>query len=403
MQKVKKLLISLLGLNFIGLILALLHNKGTRLVIKRLESPKDNFNNPTFLMKELAVFDTHYFYSSPRYVPDIKLTAELRRTTNFKNYVLSIKNASLIGDSNLLLVNNNRKLVYFTYKFDKKNYKTKDSAIVAQLKNFSFLSISRKVINLKSGINFVGYNSDNYYHLLYEILAKFEYLDTLNLDIKLPLIFDVVCKNIPQYRELVSFFNRTNREIIYIERNQIYMFEYLIHITIPNVIPPAFKHFGKIEAQNILFSLSSIKFLNNLFLPTVSRRNYPSKLYLSRKDSSNRRKFNETEIESYLNSIGYFSFNPLNYSIFDQLSFFYNANIIIGGSGAAFTNIFICKEHCKIICFSNYKFDLSIFSTIASLRNLDLIYITDKKLRLNKKSPLHNNFEIDINDLKQYV
>ena len=257
--------------------------------------------------------------------------------------------------------------------------------------------------DLENGINFVGYNSDNYYHFLYEILSKFEYLKKLRLDIKLPLIFDAATKNVRQYQELISFFNEPRREILYLERNKLYYFKSLIHITIPNFIPSHFKQLQNIKAKDILFSSSNLKFLSESLQPMISKGKYPSKLYLSRKIASNRRQFNETEVEGYLNSKGYFSLNPSDYSIYEQLLFFYNADIIVGGSGAAFSNIFMCRAHCKIICLSNYKLDLSIFSTIASLKNLELVYIIDKKLSFNKKSELHDHFLIDINDLKQYA
>ncbi|MBK7764428.1 MAG: DUF563 domain-containing protein [Bacteroidetes bacterium] len=38
------------------------------------------------------------------------------------------------------------------------------------------------------------------------------------------------------------------------------------------------------------------------------------------------------------------------------------SNILIaGGGGAAFTNLLFCKSGCKVICFTNYAFNISVF------------------------------------------
>lgn len=403
MEKVKKIIIGFLGGKSIELVLAFFKNKGNRLIVRKLTSLQSTSDFKNLQVKKLAVFKSQYFYSSPRYFSDIQTPSALNFYGDLQNDVLSLTNVTLIGDSNLLLLNNNRNLVHFSNNYNETNASTVDSAIVTQLGNTSFLSVNNRIENFENGINFVGYNSDNYYHFLYEILSKFEYLKRLKLDIKLPLVFDAAIKNIRQHQELITFLNDSNREILYAERNKLYHFKSLIHIVTPNFIPSEFKKLQNIKADDILFSSSSLKFLSDALQPMISKRNYPSKLYLSRKISSNRRKFNEAEVESYLNSEGYFSLNPSDYSTYEQFSFFHNADIIIGGSGAAFSNIFMCRAHCKIICLSNYKLDLSIFSTIASLKDLDLIYIIDKKLSFNKKSELHDHFHIDINDLKQYA
>ena len=403
MEKLKKIIIGFFGGKFIGLILAFFNNRGSRLIIKKLHTLRSTPDFEGLQVKELAVFKVQYFYSSPRYISDVQMPVALNFYGELQNYVLSLNNVTLIGDSNLLLLNNDRKLVHFSNNYNETNARTIDSAIVTQLGKTSFLSVNSRIQNFENGINFVGYNSDNYYHFLYEILSKFENLQRLKLDIKLPLIFDAATKNVRQYQELITLFNDFNREILYVERNKLYHFNSLIHIATPNFIPSEFKQLQNIKAEDILFSSSSLKFLSESLQPMVSKKNYPAKLYLSRKIASNRRKFNEAEVESYLNSEGYFSLNSSDYSIYEQLLFFYNAEVIVGGSGAAFSNIFICKAHCKIICLSNYKLDISIFSTIASLKNLDLVYIIDKKLSFNKKSELHDHFQIDINDLKHYT
>ena len=52
-----------------------------------------------------------------------------------------------------------------------------------------------------------GNYSGNYYHFIYEFLTKFFIIDKLDLPKNIPIIVDEIVEHIPQYQELLKYFN----------------------------------------------------------------------------------------------------------------------------------------------------------------------------------------------------
>src|SRR5690606_34523680 len=112
--------------------------------------------------------------------------------------------------------------------------------------------------SINEGILLTANYSINYYHFLLEIIAKFEIISKMNIDKSIPVIVDKTCLEIPQYRELLSYFNIDNRAIISIDREVIYKVSFLYHISRPNIIPPNYKNITDIQIKHNLFSTHSL-------------------------------------------------------------------------------------------------------------------------------------------------
>ena len=95
---------------------------------------------------------------------------------------------------------------------------------------------------------------------------------------------------------------------------------------------------------------------------------------------------------------------PEDSSVEEQIALFNNAEFIIGGSGAAFTNLLYANEHTNIIILEGYKSNICIFSSIAAHLNLNLIYQYDKTLgSIPSGYDIHSDFVVNVSDLEKLI
>ena len=196
--------------------------------------------------------------------------------------------------------------------------------------------------------------------------------------------------------------NSQNRKIIPINKRERYSVEKLYYFSCPNLMPPEFWNDGDIRPSDVLFDVNALQTVRSKLLAHSSKKEFPKRIYISRAKASNRRKFNEDEVFAFLEKYDFKMVYPENYSVIDQISMFNNAEIIAGGSGAAFSNILFCNNTCKVIIFAKYKIPISIFSTIAKQIGAELLYVTQESNILERKS-IHESFCVDNDKLNTIV
>jgi capsular polysaccharide biosynthesis protein len=218
-----------------------------------------------------------------------------------------------------------------------------------------------------------------------------------------PLLVDEVCFRIPQYIELLTLLNEKGRKLIPVKKDHTYLVNRLYVVSCPNYLPPNYVKIYEAVPSDFLYDLSSLSYLRTALIPASGNISTPAKLFISRRKASRRRTYNEDEVFQVLQELGFEKIHPENYSFTDQVQLFNNADFIIGGSGAAFSNLIFCRQTCKVICLTNYNFPLSIFSTIASFIGLELTYMYDSTLSYAQTDDLHHSFTVDVIRLKSIV
>lgn len=113
---------------------------------------------------------------------------------------------------------------------------------------------------------------------------------------------------------------------------------------------------GETYVSNFSEQLEAASFLKKRVQNTVGK-NYPEKIYISRKDSPHRRMQNEDELMVALSERGYTSVTLTGLSVAEQISIFENAKYIIAPHGAGVTNIVYCAPHTRVLefyCLQNH-------------------------------------------------
>jgi len=326
----------------------------------------------------------------------------LHEVKNHYRYCAKLNNVTIIGSSDIIILD--EKYVLYDLKFwDKENvFDYTDNAIQFYKNDFCIIEIKKSLFNIDEAILLSGNYSFNYYHFLFEIIGKFEVLSKLNLDKSIPIIIDSNCLKVPQYVELLSYFNTDNRNIIPVDKEILYQVSTLYHVSCPNIIPPNFKNITDIKSKHNLFYLDSLNFTRNKLLKLTEKENSSNskRIFISRKNASGRRIYNEEQVYELLKKFNFSIIYPEDYTLLEQVSLFKNAKLIVGATGAAFTNLLFCANTCKVICLTNFNINVSIFSTIAKHIGFKLIYIHDERLVLEEFSDLHSAFDIDLQKLE---
>ena len=343
-------------------------------------------------------------YSSPLFNDGLNKKIEfLEGKENFQ-YTLNIKDAIIYGDSNLIAINS-KKLLYDMPVFDEdKQFKyTNLYTKIVSIKGNNVLYWKGLTHTLEKAIWMGGNFSWNYYHLLYEFIIKFLQLNTLDIPLDTPVLVDQICMEVPQYKELLDIANIKGYQLIGVERRVRVKAGNLIYISSPNFIPPNSAK-NKCFADHMQFNISALHNLRNHFLPYSSQKAFPKRIFISRKNASNRRKFNEDAVIQLFSEFGFEVVFPETLSIPDQISLFSHAEWIVGGSGAAFANLLYCNSNCKVIIFTKAHFIFSGFSTIGHTVNVDLLYLTEEDTNKNVSfDDIHDAFELDLSYLRNFL
>ena len=357
-----------------------------------------NFPNVNILSYE----NVRLQYSPPLFSSDININSELSEGREYPQYVVQIKNAVAYGDSNTINVTPG-KVLYDMPVFDKRRrfkYSTPYSKIIT-IKGDTVFYWKGKTMTVKEGIWMGGNYSWNYYHLLYEFIIKFRRLDSLNIPTTVPVLVDQVCLDVPQFKELLGIANNKGYPLIGIDRQYRVKVGELTYINCPNFIPPD-NAGDDSQSSDVQLNINALLDLRTYLLSYSSKKEFPKRIFISRKNASGRRKFNEGEIIQMLSEFGFEVVFPETLSVADQISLFSQAELIIGGSGAAFSNLLFCNNQTKAIILYRFHIPFSGFSTPAFVAGAYLFSITEEDTNKNmNRGGIHDTYEIDLSYLKK--
>lgn len=342
-------------------------------------------------------------YSPPKFDEYVTFESILVNEMKYDQYAAAFKNASVLGGSSIIILPN--KLVLYDIKsLDRNNrYSYSDPGILYFKQNNLIHKNAPVNEDIEEAIWMGGNFSWNYYHLLFEYLIKFGKLERLGLNLQIPILIDRICFEVPQFQELLSIVNHQRRQIISIDSMNCYKVKKLYYINCPNFIPPNFVNDKDIHPSDIQFDIKSLIDLKSMLLPYSSNKEFPKRFFISRKDTSGRRVFNEDEVFGILETFGFDLIVPEKLSVTDQIALFNQAECIAGGSGAAFANLLFCTKSCKAIIFSKNRLPFSGFSTIAYAVGVDIRYVTEESTKGDLLKNIHDPFVIEVEKLRRLL
>jgi capsular polysaccharide biosynthesis protein len=233
---------------------------------------------------------------------------------------------------------------------------------------------------IKRGIAITGSNDTNYYHWILEVLSKLQYIKQLpDHYSNYPIMISEKAQHIPSIKKFFDLFNIKN-EIIWLKSIQQYNVGELIYITPPNYIAPNLTLGKKCQATHCYISPRSIHYLKAIALSKSGKKaniSSPKRVFLARKSFI--RNYNQDEIMSLLAAHDFVAVYLEELDFEMQVELMQQAEIIIGPTGAAWTNLIFANSGIKALTWiAKEAGDFSGYSSLAHHVNIQLDFITYK-------------------------
>lgn len=256
-----------------------------------------------------------------------------------------------------------------------------------------------------SNILFLGGNgSFNYYHFLIEIIPKLFFLNSeivASQNLKA-----IVCDSSIEQTEtlkaaitMVLKFLEIDLPIVYISHKKNIILKKSVYINnFNNLVFNSKYKLSSVDYSHLNdFSLKKLRktILDSCSLKCVGK----NKIFLARRQSQNR-SYNQNEIMSYFVDQGFHVLYMEDYTFPQQVDLFYNAECIVGPTGAAWANLIFCKPKCKGISWlSEQLSEFSVYSTLAYIFECDLKFTVT--LESEDCNDIHSSYYVDLNKIKE--
>lgn len=194
---------------------------------------------------------------------------------------------------------------------------------------------------------------DNYWHFTCDILPRIMMMEKSGYKGK------YIVNSSKCVREFLELLSIPEERLIFSERGKVihakkvYMFNEIYGINLSQDIISDLRKFimERVEAKN----------------GSLIDETYPKKIYISR--IGRRKILNEGDIINYLQKFDFKTITPENYSVYEQMKFFANADVIVQPHGANCTNMLYSKPGTIFVeCFGHQWINPCMISTIILLQ-----------------------------------
>lgn len=160
---------------------------------------------------------------------------------------------------------------------------------------------------------------------------------------------------------------------------------------------------GILDYREFFVDNYAIELVHNAILDSLKIEENPHrKIYLRRKPSQLRTIINYNQIETYMRENNFEIIETDKMSFKEQVVLFAQAKLVVGASGAAFTNILFMQPKTKAIIFypDHLSVNHGIFQPLAGVAGIRLIHF--QTIAQDLKS-VHSNFFVDLHRLESLL
>ncbi|MFB2898136.1 tetratricopeptide repeat protein [Aerosakkonemataceae cyanobacterium BLCC-F50] len=207
-----------------------------------------------------------------------------------------------------------------------------------------------------------GLLNDTYFHWMFDILPRIELLHRSNIEITEIEKF-LVSSHLPFQKETLNLLGIPETKILETHKYP--------HIQATKLVIPSFPSTIAWMPQWVC------DFLRTQFLPqpAITKTEKIERLYISRKDTANRRIINEYEIIDLLEKLGFQSIVLESMSVIEQAALLTNAKVVIAPHGGGLTNIVFCQPGTKVIEIFSPNYVYPCYWLVSNLINLEYYYL----------------------------
>lgn len=262
-----------------------------------------------------------------------------------------------------------------TFVRDKeKRYRLRGGCILKNKAGRYLLTISKKSdVSIDRAICMVGWAANNYYHFTFEILSRLAFIDLYEKYRNWPILIDSCVIQCTQMKKLLDTVNVYRHPIIEVKEYTQIRVKELVYSSKAMWMPPNFEKGVVPQKKDYLFSkyvvenIRSIVFSQLVIQDDETEIRENRNIFLSRRNCKNQRLLNAYEVEQVFRKNGYRVVYTEELDFVEQVKLFYSAKIIVGATGAAFTNLVYCQKEAIAAIIAPESHTPYYFSNIAHM------------------------------------
>lgn len=259
----------------------------------------------------------------------------------------------------------------------------------------SFALLRRRPIeHLESGIFIGGAGNANYYHFVTEIATKLQYLPD---DMDCELLVAEASAAIPQLLEVVTLV-KPHARLRILQTDCDYRVKHLTWITDASHTPYNLRSGVWPRCDDTYLDRYSLMQLRSSVLsqiPSVKLHSLPSRVFLSR--PVERRSYNKVAVQELLTEYGFVPIATEQLSVLEQAAIFNCADVVVGPSGAAWTNLLFGKSGGIALYWIPEQLKcFSAWTALGSLVGAEVRYVTYETPALSTSGAYAGRYELPI-------
>ncbi len=177
-------------------------------------------------------------------------------------------------------------------------------------------------------------------------------------------------------------FQKETFKILKINRKTLVDGSKIRHLSADKITIPQHPYWEKNKHQGTTANIEKefIQLLRKKFLNKL-KKTYAKKIFIDRSDS----KFSHSQIENYEELIDTLKKNNFkiiklaNMPLKDQISYFYNCNVVVGAHGAGLCNSIFCRRNAKLIEIRSRGFNADLLKKISKINKLKYYRLSSSK------------------------
>lgn len=316
-------------------------------------------------------------------------------------YVATIAEATVIGGSNLSIVNNeiiSHDLLTISTDLtpEERHFRLNRKGNVFRLTD---KIITKKYGKLAEAASFVDGLSCNYAHWMTEVLPRIVSFCSNSQYRNVPIIVDdKLHQNIMATLEKVV----GRRKVYLLPMNHIVKIDKLYATSVAGYISYE-QRYKYIQASSEgKFNANAMRLFVSLLKPLNDNKQTPQRIYL-RRPLGYRNLTNQNEIEALLTRHRFTIVDPAKLSFLEQVNYFSKAKAIIGPTGASFANLIFCNKKVNLAILANNDKNMiyRYWVNLASIMGIQVNYITGKSKQFS--GGIHRDFSVDLDLIDTYV
>ncbi|HTY87899.1 MAG TPA: glycosyltransferase family 61 protein [Candidatus Acidoferrum sp.] len=259
---------------------------------------------------------------------------------------------------------------------------------------------------IRRGVHLLKEHSANYYHWLFECLPRLIYfienIRGIRPDEKFTLLVDhnIQEQGLDAMRRLIRF----PFEIEKVRRGEVVYCDQLLY-------PSAFwysldnsKH--RVDPyRDYAVDKYAVEMIRAAFRPLMKREKPSRKIYLPRLSTQVRRIINADQVEALMRARGLEFIYPHEFSFPEQVELFSSAQLVVGATGAAFSNLVFMQPGTRAVIFSPKQmevFNYYIFQQQADVARVELAHLLTVPARPDHFY-VHDDFYLNCDDLQTLI